>query len=74
MKTLDRVPTVMENHGKPWKMRKYNPGLEKSWKMGICQKVMEKSWNIEFSQISLTFPLRKMFVHFRLTMTLTAHL
>ena len=31
----------MENHGKPWKMKKYNPGLEKSWKMKMWQKVME---------------------------------
>ena len=38
-KNWARVHTVMENHGKPWKMK-------------ILQKVMEKSWNFEFSQIS----------------------
>ena len=52
----------MENHGKPWKMKKKNPGLEKSWKMKIWQKVMEKSWNFEFSQIFRIFFEKNMLI------------
>ena len=41
----NRVPTDWKYHGKPGKMQKKIPGMEKSWNFIFQVKIMEKSWN-----------------------------